>query len=129
MQLTTWDWVQNRQLQVISGFGQSILGTALLSDGRLAVVGGDGNIRIGDLGNWDAHTVVPNESRLCGVVAAQHGCFITADGAGHINVWRDGKCALTFLGGHSGTYSGVPLGIVGRRVVAVGKGNNLIVIE
>ena len=80
--------------------------------------------------NWAAATVISNGgSALIDVLAGHDGSFVTTDYAGNIKLWRNGACEVTLTGGYTAAYYGVPLAVIGRRLIAVGKDKNLLVAE
>ena len=64
------------------------------------------------------------------MLAGHDGSFVTADGAGNIKLWRNGACEVTQTGGCEGlAYYGVPLAVIGRRLIVAGVRNTLLVAE
>ena len=125
-----WDWKEGKQLRILTGFsGSYVFGTARLPDARLVAVGSDGYIRIGTVDNWSAATVINNGAYLMGVVAAQDGSFVTADSRGETRLWRNGVCEATLKGSHAGASYGNPVSIVGCRLVTIGAGRSLLLVE
>ena len=89
-----------------------------------------GTIRVGSLDNWAAATVLAKIAAIMGVLVGQDGSFVTTDTAGNIKLWRNGTCEVTLTGGYAGgVYLGIPLAMIGRRLVVVGGNNNLLVAE
>ena len=130
-QIEVWDWRAGKCVRTLTGFGgDKVLANALLPDGRLIAGDAAGTIRVGSLDNWAAATAIGNGgSGLIGVVAGHDGSFVTTDYAGNIKLWRNGACEVALTGGCTGTYYGFPLAVIGRRFIAVGRENCILVAE
>ena len=130
-QIEIWDWKVGKCVRTLTGFGGGdVLAHALLPDGRLVAGDGAGTIRVGSLDNWAAATVISNGNcGLIGVVAGHDGSFVTTDQAGNINLWRNRACEVMVGGASTFGYFGVPLTVIGRRLIAVGDSNDLLVAE
>ena len=129
-QIEIWDWKQGKCVRTLSGFGGNfVFGHALLSDGRFVTADWAGTIKLGFLDDWTAAKSVLNGSGIIGVLACQDGSFVTTDERSHIKLWRDGTCEASVPGGFTGVYYGVPLAVIGRRLIVVGSGNTLRVFE
>ena len=133
-QVQIWDWKQGRLLQTLTGFAGGISCSALLPDTRLVAADWDGKISTGSINDWKASVVVISAgvSRLAGLVAARDGSFVTASQTdGGIKHWREGKCAVSLQGGlaDDNDFLGNSLAVVGGRLLAVGKGNTVLMFE
>ena len=132
-QIEVWDWRAGKCVRTLTGFCGGIRGiivNAVLPDGRLVAGDDAGTIRVGLIDNWAAATVISNGDGLLGVLTGHDGSFVTADRAGNIKLWRNGACEVTLTGGVTrGGYSGVPLAVIGRRLITVGDNGALLVAE
>ena len=130
-QIEVWDWKAGKCVRTLTGFGGPfVFANALLPDGRLVAGDWTGTIRVGSVDKWAAATAISNgDSGLIGVLAGRDGSFVTTDTAGNIKLWRNGACEVTLTGGYPGGYYGLPLAVIGRRLIGVGDSNNLLVAE
>ena len=130
-QIEVWDWRTGKCVRTLTGLGGGwVLANSLLPDGRLVAGDEEGTIRVGSLDNWAAATVISNGRRaLIGVLAGHDGSFVTTDKAGNIKLWRNGSCEIALTGCHTFAYYGLPLAVIGRRFIAVGNDNSLLVAE
>ena len=141
-----WDWREGKQVSTLPcrcfGHWCSCFAHTLLPDGRFVTCDMGGVISIGSLDNWAAAVVLNNNHAIYGVLAGQDGSFVTADTEGYVKLWsRESadrsvldprtwfrrSAEVTLKGrGRSQYYSGMPLGIVGRRLVVVGSDGLLV---
>ena len=131
-QIEVWDWTAGKCVRTLTGFGGNcVFAHALLPDGRFVTGDWAGTIQVASLDNWAAATVIRNGgSGLICTLAGHDGSFVTTDYTGKIELWRNGICEATLTGGSkTTTYCGLSLAVVGRRFVAVGDNNNLLVAE
>ena len=131
-QIEVWDWRTGKCVKTLTGFSTYVFANAVLPDGQLVAGDWGGSIRVGSLDSWAATSAIANGSGLTGVLAGHDRSFITADYAGNIKLWRSGACEVTLTGGMAGGsvyFIGVPVAVIGRRFVAVGNSNNLLVTE
>ena len=133
-QIEIWDWRAGKCVMTLTGFGGgNAFGSSLLPDGRLIVIDSAGTIRVGSVDNWPAAVAIstdPPRAPLIGVLAGHDGSFVTTDEAGNIKRWRNGECETTLTGGYKiGGFFGVPVSVIGRRLVAVGANSTLLVAE
>ena len=129
-QIEVWDWKAGKCVRTLTGFGgEFVLANALLPDGRLIAGDYAGIIRVGSLDDWAAAKVISNGAGLTGVLAGHDGSFVTTDSAGNIKLWRNGACEVALTGGYLGLHGGLPLAVIGRRLIAVGYNSNLLVAE
>lgn len=131
-----WDWRAGTHVRTLTGFGGDwVLGHALLPDGRFVACDHAGTITVGSLDNWAEATAVSTDSRFVGVLAGDDGSFVTVDKAGGIKQWRNGACEVALTGayvynqGDRRTYFGLPLAIVGHRLVFPGTARSVALIE
>ena len=130
-QIEVWDWKAGTCVRTLTGFRWfRVFAHALLPDGRLVASDREGTIRVGSLDNWAAAAVISNGgSEVIGVLGGLDGSFVTTDTAGNIKLWRNCACEVTLTGGYASSGYGVPLAVIGRRFIAVGNSNNLLVAE
>ena len=130
VQIEVWDWKAGKCVRTLTGFaGGHVWGHSLLPNGRIVAVDYSGTIRVGSLDDWAAHTAVSNGSILIGVAAGEDGSFVTTDYNGDIKLWRNGACEVTLTGGYTSGFYGVPLAVVGRRLVVIGSHGTLLMFE
>lgn len=130
-QIQIWDWTLRKRIRTLADFDHvGVYANAMLPDGR--IVAGDlaGCIRVGSYENWNAATTTMNRDAIIAVLVGRDGSFLTTDGNGGIKLWRDGVCEVALKGASTDfQYHGLPLAVVGRRLVAVGGGNILLVSD
>ena len=124
-----WSGPFLKHIRRIDGLGSYSFGSAVMHDGCLLVTGWSGSIRIGDVDDWDSAIVIENDTSVLGVIAGRDGGFATTDSNGKLKLWRDGKCVAAFPWAGTRYYYGVPMAVVGSRLVVDGGRGNILVYQ
>ena len=130
LQIEVWDWKAGKCVRTLTGFeGGYVTANALLPDGRLVAGDWAGNLRIGSVDNWVAAAVLRNLNGLTGVLTGLDR-LVTTDADSRFKLWRNGACEVTLRGSHPSVgFYGVPLAVIGGRLIVVGGDNSLLVAE
>ena len=126
--LEVWDWTRARRLHTLGHFGKHTFAHTLLPDGRMAVGGDDGCIRVGDPAAWSSATVIDSHLAVTGIVAAQDGSLITANANSRIALWRNGKRESKWDAPYDDYTGSIMLRVIGPRVIAAGQNQEKIVV-
>ena len=128
-QVEIWDWKQGKCVRVLPALGGSyVCGHALLPDGRFVMGDTAGNIRAGWVESWSPVTVVTTDT-ITGLLVGHDGSFVTTDQNGKLKLWRNGVCEVERTGTCASWSAAVPLAVIGRRLVAFGNSNYLLVTK
>ena len=137
-QIEICDWKEGKHVRTLAGSTNPgstnyVVANAVLPDGRL--IAGvfkpqtiHGTIRIGLPDAWAA-SIIKASHGITGVLVGRDGSFVTTDRDSKVKLWREGECEVTLSGCHTDIYYGVPLAVIGHRLVVVGNKNNLLVSE
>ena len=134
--IEVWNWATMEHLRSIRCVASESIERT--SDGRLIVAGKLGEARIGDPAKWDDAKVIPLEGRphVCSLLATQDDSLLTTDEEGKVTIWRNGKAQAVFdgicrpLAAGSGrtAFTGIPLAIVGSRIVTLGATSTSVTV-